>query len=337
MARLNKLVDQLSFKVDGKKEVIKRLKHELNEHLKEVEEDMKILDEVKSVLIKPRKGEISVEFMRLIWVPLFRAKLAVRDNGVENNFDVEWNGYSGLGKFGECAFCGKPINGISSHWLCEICLSPVCESHSVKCESCGKTVCPEHSWTCGVCGKTLCVEEEKYTCAKCGKEMCSDCVRHCVKCGLDVSYCPDDIVVCDYCGLPFCEEHYHEHLEKCSSCGKDVCGLALTECEICGAKVCPDCVRVCDACGAHVCLKDSWTCDVCGKTFCSNEPRFTCAICGKTICKDDAYVCPACGRVICKDHVVTCPNCGAKVCPDCLVTVKSFFRTKRGCKLCIKP
>jgi len=339
LARLNKHIEELTIKIRREQKVVSKLKEERDLKLKEIEASSKNQGnpEVKTILIKIGRSNIHVDSFKLIWIPFFNAQLKISNGTVNRILSVKWNGFNGQGVFGTCIQCGRAFKKLDELNLCAICLAPICEEHSIKCEKCGRTVCEEHSWRCDICGGTFCSEEKFSECSICGAKLCSNCEKHCVNCGLNITYCPSHIQICEECGLPYCEKHYKEHLKKCPICGEEVCKLSLTKCDICGRDVCPNCIRECSICGSKVCLEDSWKCDICGKTFCSHEEKYICSICGKTICKNDAYTCPSCGRTICKAHAVQCPNCGALVCPSCLITVKKFFRIKRGCKLCLSP
>ena len=339
LARINRRLSELSIKIKGESEAVKNLKEEMSRELRAIKEELLNLknQQVRSIMVVPKKDEVQVQDVKLIWIPIYKAELAVANPHVENKIGIEWNGLNGKGFFGNCIQCGEAITELNSSWLCTLCLNPVCSQHASRCEKCNSVVCPEHSWTCSYCSSVLCTNEGQYYCEICGVLLCEDCAKHCVKCGLDVSYCPNHIIVCEECGLPYCEAHFKEHLAKCAGCGREICKLALIKCDICNRLFCPSCIVQCSECGANICVDHSWKCDVCGRIFCANEESYSCTICGKVLCKDDAYTCPACGRTVCSDHVVECPNCGRKVCASCLVTVKKFFRTKRGCKLCLKP
>jgi len=339
LARLNRRLSELSVKIKGESEFLKRLKEELKGKLNSIKKKLLDLKEqnVRSLMITPKRSEVHVQEMQLIWLPIYSAKLIVSNQHAENEIEVEWNALNGRGFFGNCSYCGDAITNLTSTWLCALCLKPICSNHALHCEKCNLTICPDHSWKCEYCNSVLCTNESKSYCEVCGIPLCEDCIEHCVKCGLDVSYCKNHILICEDCGLPYCEEHYKNHLAICERCGREVCSLALIRCDVCSKLFCPNCIAKCSACGSNVCVEHSWKCDVCGKTYCVKEESYTCAICGKTLCNDDAFTCPACGRKVCPDHVVECPNCGRKVCSSCLITVKRLFRTKRGCKLCLKP
>jgi len=339
VARLKRKLDDLAIKIKGEKEAIRNLKEDFNSKVKSIRESLiKLRDSpVKSILVLPKQHEVELQDIKLIWIPIFNATVKVTSELGESIIDIQWNGVNGKGQFGSCVYCGETISELHENWLCSVCLSPVCPEHVKICSVCEKPVCPEHSWTCSGCKLTFCSNEPQFKCAVCGALLCENCVKHCVKCGLDKAYCSKHITYCDDCALPYCREHFEEHLLKCAGCGKNICSLAAVECEICKKLFCPDCITKCSKCNRNVCVNDSWKCEVCGKTFCIDEEQYVCSICGKTLCEQHAFKCPACGRVVCPEHVVVCPNCGRKICPSCTVTIKRFFKTKRGCKLCLKP
>lgn len=339
VARLKRKLDDLSIKIKGEKDAIKRLEEDFNLKVKLIRESLiKLRDSpIKSILIFPKKSEVELQDIKLIWIPLFSATMRVSNDYGESIIDIQWNGVNGKGDFGSCIHCGETISELHENWLCTLCLSPICKSHVHVCSKCNNPVCPEHSWTCSECKLTFCNNELQFKCEICNALLCEDCVKHCVKCGLDKAYCSRHIITCEECALPYCKSHFEGHLLKCSGCNKSFCSLAAVECSVCGGSFCSDCIKKCSRCGKSICINDSWICDVCGEVFCVEEERYACSICGKSMCKQHVFKCPACGRFICPDHVVVCPNCGRKVCPSCTIRVRRFFKTKKGCKLCLKP
>lgn len=339
VARLKRKLNDLNIKIKDEREAVKKLKEEFKDKLKSIRSSLlKQRDSpIKTILLFPKESEVELEDLRLIWIPKFNATVKASNDIKESIIDIQWNGVNGKGNFGLCIYCGEVVNELHDNWLCSICLSPICTEHVKICSKCKSAICPEHSWTCSVCESTFCVNEPKFECEVCGELLCEECARRCVKCGLDKTYCSKHIKICNDCALPYCEVHYESHLVECEACSRRVCSLATTKCDICGGLFCQNCITQCSKCHINVCVNHSWRCDVCGEIFCVRDERYVCSICGKTLCEKHAFKCPACGRTLCPEHVIVCPNCERRICPSCTVTIKRFFKTKKGCKLCLKP
>lgn len=337
LSKLNKMVSESNSELEYREKVVEDLKREMNDELRRLKSEFEDLGEFKTVVINLGGKDVDVEYVRLIWIPIFDGTVKISLKDLERNLSLHWNGYNSVGVYGKCDVCGSQITNLNSLEFCNICLSPLCSGHSLKCSACEATICPEHSFKCDVCGRIFCVNEKSYTCSICGKKLCSDCVKHCVKCVSEVAYCSEHIHVCDDCSKSYCEIHYLEHLSKCGDCGREVCGESIVHCEICGKPLCRDCIHKCSVCGRVVCKDHVWKCSICGAEFCTDEEKHVCSICGRIICDKHVYKCPSCGREVCTNHVKVCPNCGRRVCESCIITVKRLFRYKTGCKLCLKP
>ena len=338
LSRLSKRLKEIELEVKNYANAIKKLEAEKLEELRKAEKE---LDEMlalapKSVVVQPKPSEVELLSMQLIWTPAYRAEVKVSKEGVENVIEVYWNAINGRGCFGYCTACNAPIEAVHEGWLCDICLKPSCELHVQRCEECGKLVCSEHAWTCNSCGKTLCSEEERFTCNICGANLCKNCVKRCVVCGEEASYCSAHVVKCSFCGLQYCKIHYDDHLTMCTRCKAGTCAVAAVKCSICKEEFCENCVVKCKVCKEMVCLDDAWMCYSCRQYLCINEKRHQCYICGLSICDDCVKYCASCGGAVCSEHITKCPNCGAQVCVNCLVTKKKMGIFKKvGCKLCM--
>ncbi|MEM2136870.1 MAG: DUF87 domain-containing protein [Candidatus Methanomethylicia archaeon] len=337
LSKLNKLLSEANVELERRETVIRELKRELNDRLKKLKVYFEDYGEIKTLTLNPNRRDIDVEYARIVWIPIFNGEVNISKDGLNRGLNFEWNGYNGFGSYGKCDFCGTPFNDLNSIEFCSICLASICLQHLLKCSVCNSVVCLDHAFKCDVCGRVLCVNEDSYMCSVCGAKVCSNCVGYCVKCSLEKSYCKLHIHVCNDCGKSYCDEHYKGHLAVCDDCGKSVCGESMVKCDVCGKLLCNNCVNTCAVCGSKVCSDHIWHCGICGKSLCVDEEQYICSICGKRVCGKHAYTCPSCGRVVCTEHTKICPNCGRKVCESCIITIKRLFRSKTGCKLCLKP
>ncbi len=313
----------------------KALESEYEERLRELRLKMGSLRDfdVKTAVIQPELDELSVTSFQLIWVPVYRAKIAT-DKEVSKEIGIWWNALNGKGFYGFCIECGAELEDASSFVLCEVCLSPLCPEHASQCAICGARVCPKDSWTCDPCSRTLCSREPPSRCKLCEAMLCQECARRCIACGDGVALCPSHVKACPACRALLCEEHFKSHLMRCSVCSRVICEASARRCSVCGEPLCTACSIPCAICGRVVCREHGWVCRDCGKTFCVDEERKRCALCGSDLCASCAHVCAVCKGLACEDHIRRCSSCGRLVCRNCVGESKGLIRRKLFCIDC---
>jgi len=313
----------------------KALESERKERLRELRLKMSSLKEfdVKAAVIQPELDELSVTSFQLIWVPVYRAKIAT-DKGASKEIGIWWNALNGKGFYGSCIECGAELKDASSLVLCEVCLNPLCPEHASQCAACGARVCLKDSWTCDSCSRTLCSREPPSRCKLCEAMLCQECVERCVACGVEVALCRAHARSCSVCGTTLCEEHLKSHMMRCSACSKAICEGSAKRCSVCDEPLCAACSISCAKCGRAVCREHSWTCRSCGKAFCVDEERKECVACGSDLCTSCSCVCEVCGGVACKNHVHRCSSCGRLVCRNCIGESRGLLRRKLLCVDC---
>jgi len=313
----------------------KALESERKERLRELRLKMSSLREfdVKATVIQPELDELTVTSFQIIWVPVYRAKIATGKR-LSKEIGIWWNALNGKGFYGSCVECGMELKDASSFALCEVCLNPLGPEHASQCAICGARVCLKDSWTCGSCSRTLCSREPPLRCELCEAMLCQECAKRCVACGDEEALCPSHVKACPRCGALLCEEHLKSHLVRCGSCSKIACEASAERCSICGEPLCTICSIPCARCGLIVCKEHSWVCKTCNKAFCLDEERRRCTVCGSDLCTSCSYVCEVCGGVACKDHTNRCSSCGRLVCKNCVATSKGLIRRRLLCVNC---
>ena len=79
-----------------------------------------------------------------------------------------------VGEIGKCEVCGKTL---STGYVCNYCLTLLCEEDLKQCKVCRTVLCPDHVKNCEYCNAELC-DKHAFKCDKCGGIFCPKHAKH---------------------------------------------------------------------------------------------------------------------------------------------------------------
>ena len=207
--------------------------------------------EIREYDVRPRKSEVEISILDLVWVPVYDVEVEVAYEGRSGRFSAHWNGFTGDGWLAQCNVCHAPIPTISELQFCQTCLNALCTRDAVHCTDCGGTFCSEdyeaHLVPCGLCGRDQCPTQLEL-CPLCGRSVCVECRTVCAGCGRTV--CLDDAWTCASCGRQYCmQEPKYPHRER----GRYICQSCAVQCPICNRITDKEHAEMCPECGLLVC------------------------------------------------------------------------------------
>ncbi|MFQ5891640.1 MAG: restriction endonuclease, partial [Candidatus Methanofastidiosia archaeon] len=154
--------------------------------------------EKRKITYIPKKKEIMIKSMKLVYVPFWVINFICLDQDYERYI------FASSKKIDKDTIqnCPNHRNGKITYAVCEKCGLALCNDCIHKCVDCGKYLCDEHFYSCPSCRYDFCEKHLTERCNICNKYICNDCLR-----------------ICPICRNIFCKKHK----VNCKKCGESVC------------------------------------------------------------------------------------------------------------------
>lgn len=192
-----------------------------------------------------------------------------------------------------------------------------------------EVLCPEHHVKCYGCGQAVCEKHRSPYYAHPDQFLCHNCRRICDSCDTSQTYLAVDLIDCQICGKPLCNQH------------RQICVVGN---EI----VCQDHARISIA-GEPLCIHHAGHCVQCGTEsehpFYRVDRLYSCSICHETLCNLHSATCVGCGQTVCEKHrwprsgqtdEFICEQC-RRVCDLCGSEYSYLAIDLNACHTCGKP
>lgn len=176
LARIRGKIEKLRLQLEQLQRELKELQEDKQEKIEKIKneiitaKEMKITDE----WVLPKSNEITLLESIVLWVPYVYAITKIKNKNTNRILKIKVRTFDMSGEIGNCEICRKPL---TRGYVCDYCLTLLCEEDLKQCKVCRTIICPEHAQKCEYCNTTLC-DKHAFKCDTCSGIYCPKHAKH---------------------------------------------------------------------------------------------------------------------------------------------------------------
>ena len=176
LARIRGKIEKVKLKLEQLQKELNELRSEKQEETEKIKseiltaKEMEITDE----WVLPKPKEITMLESIVLWVPHVYAIATIKNKNTSKKLRIKIRTFDMVGEIGKCEVCGKTL---STGYVCNYCLTLLCEEDLKQCKVCRTVLCPDHVKNCEYCNAELC-DKHAFKCDKCGGIFCPKHAKH---------------------------------------------------------------------------------------------------------------------------------------------------------------